>query len=65
MLLNSKNDIIQALQFRFDLASLNEADLPELEPIEFKNDSDDDMTEMFRSPSDGELLPNNSSSSSP
>jgi len=56
---------LPALQFRFDLASLNEGDLPELEPIEFKNDSDDDMTEMFRSPSDGELLPNNSSFSSP
>ena len=47
-----KNDIVQALQFHFDLASLNDADMPELEPIEYKNDSDDDIMEMFRNPSE-------------
>ena len=57
-----KNDIISALQFHFDLASLNEADMPELEPIEFKNDSDDDITEMFRNPSNGEIPANSFSS---
>ena len=62
MVLNSKVDIISALQFHFDLASLNEADMPELEPIEFKNDSDDDITEMFRNPSDGEIPANSFSS---
>jgi len=43
---------IPALQFHFDLASLNDADMPELEPIEYKNDSDDDIMEMFRNPSE-------------
>ena len=55
---------LKALQFHFDLASLNDADMPELEPIEYKNDSDDDITEMFRASSGGEVLQHSSSFSS-
>merc|ERR1711962_902108 len=58
---DSVKSLPTALQFRFDLASINDADMPELEPIEYKNDSEDEDTiEMFRNPSNENT--NNSSS---